>query len=159
MLLRTLITRLLLLAGLLSITALGDGTFNANNNFTPTGTSQKAFVLDLDGSPLKADRGRVEILVLDGLQSLGPKGVAGEALTLDGLFFVNGLSVASAGVGDSVDLIIRAWDASTGDTYAQALAKAETLVRVTNLGGGLTPPATLGGNSNFRGLRLQFTPY
>ncbi|MFM7815702.1 MAG: PKD domain-containing protein, partial [Verrucomicrobiota bacterium] len=150
---------LLLLGGLLSFAALGEGTFNASNNFTPAGASQKAFLLDLDGTPLNKNQGRVELLLLNGLQTLTPNGALGEPLTLEGLFFVNGLSVASATVGDSVDVILRAWDASTGDTYAQALSKAETLIRVTNLGGGLTPPATLALNSNFRGLRLQFTPY
>ncbi|MFM7214130.1 MAG: PKD domain-containing protein [Verrucomicrobiota bacterium] len=150
---------LLLLGGLLSFAALGEGTFNASNNFTPDGASQKAFLLDIDGTPLNKNQGRVELLLLNGLQTLTPNGALGEPLTLEGLFFVNGLSVASATVGDSVDVILRAWDASTGDTYAQALSKAETLIRVTNLGGGLTPPATLALNSNFRGLRLQFTPY
>lgn len=141
------------------MSVLAEGTFNANNNFVPSGATQKAFVLDTDGTPLQAGRGRVEFVLLPSLVTLSPGGASGEALTLDGLFFVNGLVVPPANVGDGVDILVRAWDAMTGDTYEQAFSKAETIVRVSNLGGGLTPPATFGENSDFRGMRLQLTPY
>lgn len=141
------------------VSVLAEGVFNANNNYIPVGGTEKAFILDTDGTPLKATRGRVELILLPSLVTLSPGGAAGEPLTLDGLFFVNGLVVPPANVGDAVDILVRAWDVMTGDSYDQAFAKAETIVRVSNLGGGLTPPATFGGNSNFRGLRLQLTPY
>lgn len=144
---------------LVLIPVLAEGTFNANNNFVPAGATQKAFVLDTDGTPLQAGRGRVEVVLLPSLITLSPGGASGEALTLDGLFFVNGLVVPPANVGDGVDILVRVWDAMTGDTYEQAFSKAETIVRVSNLGGGLTPPATFGENSDFRGMRLQLTPY
>ncbi len=147
---------LLLLGSLLSFAAAAQGTFNANNNFTPAGASAKAFVLDASGSPLAKANGRVEIL--SGNTTLSPNGSTGVALTLDGLFFINGMAVPGVPTGGTATLVVRAWDVSTGTTYAAATVKATATVTVGSLGGGTTPPATFGNNSDFRGLRLSGTP-
>jgi len=133
--------------------AYAQGTFNANNNFTPAGASAKAFVLDPNGSPLAKANGRVEIL--SGGTSLSPNGSAGVALTLDGLFFINGLVAPGAGLGGTANLVVRAWDVTTGATYDAATARGSVNVVISSLGGGTTPPATFGNNSDFKGLKLE----
>jgi len=133
--------------------AYAQGTFNANNNFTPAGASAKAFVLGLDGNPLAKANGRVEIL--SGGTSLSPNGSAGVALTLDGLFFINGLVAPGAGLGGTANLVVRAWDVTTGATYAAATSRGSVNVVISSLGGGTTPPATFGNNSDFKGLKLE----
>ncbi|MFM7213686.1 MAG: PEP-CTERM sorting domain-containing protein, partial [Verrucomicrobiota bacterium] len=77
------------------------------------------------------------------------------ALTLDGLFFINGLASGSAGLGGTANLVVRAWDVTTGATFAAATTKGSVNVVVTGLGGGTTPPATFGNNSDFKGLKLE----
>jgi len=133
--------------------AYAQGTFNANNNFTPAGATAKAFVLGLDGNPLAKANGRVEIL--SGGTSLSPNGSAGVALTLDGLFFINGLVAPGAGLGGTANLVVRAWDVTTGATYADATSRGSVNVVISSLGGGTTPPATFGNNSDFKGLKLE----
>lgn len=135
--------------------AYAQGTFNANNNFIPAGASAKAFILGTDGNPLAKANGRVEIL--EGSTSLSANGSAGVALTLDGLFFVNGLASGTAGLGGTANLVVRAWDASTGSTYATATSRGSVSVVISGLGGGTTPPATFGNNSDFKGLKLEGT--
>ncbi len=147
---------LLLLGSLLSFAAAAQGTFNANNNFTPVGSSSKAFILDESGNPLAKARGRVEIL--SGSTTLSPNGNLGYPLTLDGLFFINGLIVPGVPLGGSSTLVVRAWDVSSGATFDTAMVRAIAMVTISGLGGGTTPPATFGNNSDFKGLRLQGTP-
>ncbi len=145
-----------LLGSLLSLAAVAQGTFNANNNFIPQGASSKALILDEFGNPLSKAKGRVEVLFEN--TTLSPNGNAGYALTLDGLFFINGLIVPGVPTGGTATLAVRAWDVSSGATYETALVKAMTWVTINSLGGGTTPPATFGNNSDFMELRLQGTP-
>jgi len=133
--------------------AYAQGTFNANNNFTPAGASAKAFVLDPSGNPLAKANGRVEIL--SGGTSLSPNGSAGVALTLDGLFFINGLVAPNAGLGGTANLVVRAWDVTSGATYDAAKTRGSVNVVISSLGGGTPPPATFGNNSDFKGLKLE----
>jgi len=133
--------------------AYAQGTFNANNNFTPAGASAKAFILDPNGNALAKANGRVEIL--EGGVSLSPNGGAGVALTLDGLFFINGLASKTAGLGGTANLVVRAWDVTTGATYDSATTRGSVNVVISSLGGGTTPPATFGNNSDFKGLKLE----
>lgn len=147
---------LLFLGSLVEFAAVAQGTFNANNNFVTVGASSKAFVLDESGNPLAKAKGRVEIL--SGGVTLSPGGNLGVPLTLDGLFFINGMAVPGVGLGGTAIVVVRAWDVSSGATYDAALVRAMTIVTVNNLGGGTTPPASFGNNSDFKGLRLQGTP-
>jgi len=139
-----------------ALSAYAQGTFNASNNYIPTGGSAKAFVLGLDGKALAKANGKVEILAKDGTV-LSPNGSSGVSLTLDGLFFINGLIVPNVATGGSADITVRAWDVTTGATYDAATTRGSVAVSVTSLGGGTTPPATFAGNSNFTGLQLQGT--
>ncbi|MBM3901967.1 MAG: PEP-CTERM sorting domain-containing protein [Verrucomicrobia bacterium] len=136
--------------------AYAQGTFNANNNFVPAGASAKAFILGTDGNALAKANGRVEIL--EGSTTLSPNGSAGVALTLDGLFFINGLASGSAGLGGTANLVVRAWDVTSGATYDTALVRGAVNVVVSSLGGGTTPPATFGNNSDFKGLSVSVIP-
>lgn len=131
------------------------GTFNASNNFIPPGSTTKAFVLDGLCQPLSKTVGRVNILDARDGSILSPNGSAGVALTLDGLFFINGLSVPGVATGGSAQVVIRVWDSSTGPDYASALARGQTLVTISNLGGGNIPSATFAANSDFVGVGLD----
>jgi hypothetical protein len=137
-----------------ALSAYAQGTFNASNNYTPTGASAKAFILNPAGLPLAKANGRVEILNAADQATLSPNGSAGVALTLDGLFFINGLTVPGVATGGSANIIVRAWDVTTGATFAAATDKISGLVTVSSLGGGTTPAATFAANSNFVGLQL-----
>lgn len=142
-----------------ALSAFAQGTFNASNNFTPTGASTKAFIFATDGTtPLAKANGRVEILNAADMSTLSPGGSAGVALTLDGLFFINGLSVPGTSTGGSANIIVRAWDSTTGATFAEALTRTSGLITVSSLGGGTTPAATFAANSNFVGLTVAVIP-
>ena len=144
-----------------ALTAYAQGTFNASNNYTVPGATQKAFILDPAGSPLAKANGRVEIINAADGSTLSPGGDAGVALTLDGLFFINGLSVPGTTTGGTANIIVRAWDATSGGTWASALTRSPAtsgLITVTSLGGGTTPAATFAQNSNFAGLSVEIVP-
>ena len=145
-----------------ALSAFAQGTFNASNNFTVPGASTRAFVFSPDGTtPVAKANGRVQIINPADGSTLSPGGAAGVALTLDGLFFINGLSVPGAGTGSSANILVRAWDASTGATWNDAIVRspsASGLITVNNLGGGPTPAATFSANSNWTGLTLEVVP-
>ncbi len=141
-----------------ALSAYAQGTFNASNNYIPAGASAKAFILNSSGAALSKSVGRVEILNAADQASLSPGGSAGVALSLDGLFFINNLVVPGVATGGSANIIVRAWDSSTGATFADAKDKISGLITVSNLGGGTTPAATFAANSNFVGLQLPGTP-
>jgi hypothetical protein len=156
---KLLLTSLGLIAGLL---AYAQGTFNASNNYTVPGASQKAFVLDaVSNLPLSKAVGKVQIINTADGSTLSPNGDAGVALTLDGLFFINGLVVPGAATGASANILVRAWDSSTGATWATAGSRSAPnsgLITVSNLGGGPTPAATFSANSNWSGLTVGVIP-
>jgi hypothetical protein len=153
------LTSLGLIAGLL---AYAQGTFNASNNYNIPGTTTKAFVLDgTSGLPLSKATGKVQIInVADG-STLSANGDSGVGLSLDGLFFINGLIVPGVGTGGSANILVRAWDSATGATWATAVNRSAPnsgLVTVNSLGGGPTPAATFSANSNFIGLTVEGIP-
>lgn len=132
------------------------GVFNSNNNYTPAGATSRAFVRCLgDGVPLPKAVGRIEYVLPDGT-SLTPGGRAGVPLVADGLFFINLITVPGVPVGGTANIIVRAWDSSTGATYDAALARGQVSVTITDLGGGNKPPATFALNSNFTGMQFLF---
>ena len=148
--------KLLLIAVTLAagISALAQGTFNASNNYIPTGGSAKAFVLGSDGLPLPKANGMVQIINAADQSSLNG---AGSAFGGAGLFFVNDLIVPGVPTGGTASIVVRAWDITTGATWETATSKGSGLVTVTGLGGGTTPNATFAANSNFVGLQLTGT--
>ena len=130
------------------------GTFNLNNNFVPVGATEKAYVLDITGKPADKDLTRIAVIYgNDGY--LTPNGDEGVPLTLDGLFFINGLMVPVDQIGESATITIRAWDILTGLSWKDTALRTSVTVTINNLGGGLVPPATLANDSNFRGLDLR----
>lgn len=142
-----------------ALSAFAQGTFNASNNYTVPGASTKAFVFASNGTtPLAKANGRVEIINAADGSTLSPGGSAGVPLTLDGIFFINGLTVPGAATGSSANIIVRAWDSSTGADFASAGSKAQGLITVSNLGGGPTPAATFAANSNWNGLTVSVIP-
>ncbi len=152
---KLLVTSLGLMAG---FSAFPQGNFNASNNYIPPGATEKAFILDgRTGLPLSKTVGKVQIInAIDGV-TLSPLGDAGVALPLDGLFFINGLIVPGVPTGGTAYVIVRAWDSTTGDTWADAGCRSAPnsgLVTVNNLSGGAAPPATFRDDSNFVGLQV-----
>jgi len=149
--------KLLLIAVALAagLSALAQGTFNASNNYIPTGATAKAFVLGSDGLPVPKANGYVQILNAADQSTLSPNGDAGVAFGGAGLFFVNDLIVPGVPTGGTASIVVRTWDITTGATWDVATSKSSGLVTVTGLGGGTTPNATFAANSNFVGLQLS----
>jgi hypothetical protein len=136
--------------------AQAQGVFNANNNYTPTGAAGRAFIVDVGGANLARETGKVEFILPDGTSLTG--GSAGRALVAPGLFSINDVVVPGVATGGTANIIVRAWDSSTGATYDSALERAQVSVTIGPLGGGTTPPATFSLNSNFTGLQLAVVP-
>lgn len=142
----------------LGVTA--QGTFNASNSFIPPGGSRAYLICGGWGEPMPKARGRVMIVHnAPGLPILSPNGQAGVPLTLDGLFFINGLVVPGVQPNECADLIVQAWDVASGPTWDSAVVKNMVDVRICQLGGPDTPPATFAANSNFFGMELEWCPY
>jgi len=131
------------------------GIFSANNNYTPIGASDRALIRCGHGVPVSKAVGRVEFVLPDG-RSLTPGGAAGVPLLANGLFSITGITVPGVPVGGTANIIVRAWDSSTGPTYYDALLRGEVNVTITDLGGGIKPPATFALNSNFTGITFMF---
>ncbi|MBL9176038.1 MAG: PEP-CTERM sorting domain-containing protein [Verrucomicrobiales bacterium] len=124
------------------------GNVNLNNNFTPPGANTKAYILGLDRQPMAKALGAVE--VLDSTGALIKSG----GLGADGLFFLGVTAIPFTTPGGAGTIIIRAWDVSTGSTYATATFKGQAIVTLTGLGGGAIPPPGLGTAGNFTGLPI-----
>jgi len=139
---------------LCSTLVLGQGTVNLNNNFIPPGGSEKAYILGLDCEPMAKAVGRVEVLSADGTLISPVQDGTGNSFGADGLFSLGVLAVPGSQPGGSGTIFIRAWDNSTGPTYATATVKVESLVTLTGLGGGVIPPPSLGEAGNFTGIAI-----
>ena len=154
------------------VTATAQGTFNLNNNYVPSGATDKAYVLDMFGKPASVEFTRIEFLLHRPNLNNGFDYVLlfpATSLTLDGLFFMNGL-MTGGNVGDTCQITIRAWDIRYGsppdkvdnslrnmcNQFDRSIWNDETVVTINNLGGGVVPPATLGLNSDFRGLDFRY---
>ncbi|MFO1459010.1 MAG: PEP-CTERM sorting domain-containing protein [Verrucomicrobiota bacterium] len=135
-----------LAAGLSAFAQLG--TVNLNNDFTPAGSSTKAFIVGYDGLPLAKALGSIE--VLDGNGNVIKSG----GLDADGLFFLGDAQIPGTSPGGSGVVIIRAWDNSTGSGYATASVRNQAIVTLTGLGGGAIPTPGLGTAGNFTGMQV-----
>ena len=117
-----------------------EGYFSAKNVIN----GEPRLILDVFGSPLAAQAGRVEIL--DGTTIL-----ATGAFSKDGLFFLG--TVFDPLPGGIVQLTVRAWDTNWGTTYADAKRNSVGygLTTVTvSLSTGTTPPAQLDTFNSFK---------
>jgi hypothetical protein len=121
-----------------------DGTFQASNQIK--GTPRP--ILDSTGALLPADHGQVELLWKDTVLRSGP-------LTAEGLFDFSTVSLSGSAPGDSIVLTLRAWDNTSGATFATATRAALTNIVVGPLGGeDLSAPAL----DQFQGLKLGLPP-
>lgn len=144
------------------VTATAQGTFTANNNYVPNGATDKAFIIDVNGEPAKPEVTRVEILYNDVLL----KGYNGNTvfasvskLTSDGLFSFDNIKVPNTNPGDTIQVVVRAWDITFCSydisSFENAGLRDSTIVTIKNLGGGTIPTATFAFNSDFRGLDFR----
>jgi hypothetical protein len=124
----------------------GLGLVNLNNNFTPAGTSDKAFIRGLDMAPLAKALGSVEILDVTGHV------IRSGRLAAAGIFAFGVVEIPGTVPGGNGVITIRMWDNSTGTSYESAFAKGSTVVSLVGLGGADFPMPSLGMISNFVGL-------
>jgi hypothetical protein len=111
-----------------SACALAQGTVNVNNNYKPTGSADKAFVLGLDGLPLATALGRVEIRTSLGDIVSPVKDGTGDLFAGPGLFLLGTTTFPNIGIGGSGTMQILAWDSSTGSTFATATSRVSSIV-------------------------------
>jgi hypothetical protein len=155
-------TALLAALTLSSVALYGQGVINTFNGFSPTPTSEIAYVRDYTasgvGDLLATATGRVELLALDGTTILSSvKDGTGNALALPGLFSLGVTTIPGSTVGQPASVILRAWDNSTGSTYASALQRNSVVVTWQAVGGS-TAPSNFVTASNFTGLQLDLVP-
>ncbi len=134
--------------------AAAQGVVTFSNNFVPAGQSRRAFITDINGNLVPKGIGRVQFLTPNGL-ILTPNGELGVPLILDGLFVINDVVIPGTQPGDSVTLIVRAWNAVDLDTtFATAEQVAWATFTVGPLRNRFVPAATLAQDSDFSGLTL-----
>ncbi|MEN9675768.1 MAG: hypothetical protein RIS76_1664 [Verrucomicrobiota bacterium] len=142
---KTILGILVLLAA--GVSAIGQGTVNLNNNFVPTGGITKAFIA-VNRIPMAKALGSVDILDSTGAV------IKSGSLATDGIFAFGVLEIPNAPIGGAGSITIRAWDNSTGSSFETAFVKDSVVVTLTGLGGGATPPPSLGAASNFVGINF-----
>lgn len=162
------------------VTTTAQGTFIANNNYVPSGATDKAFVIGLNGLPAsvystaiqftykpnpelveKISGGKIKAEdVVEDILPISNANFVHQPLTFDGLFFFGIFNLPLTKPGDTAQIVIRAWDKGSGFSYEDASIRDSAVVTINNLGGGIMPPATLALNSDFRGLdfRNSFIP-
>jgi hypothetical protein len=133
---------------LLGVSALGQGTVNLNNNFTPQGSPTKAFVLGMDNQPLAKAVGRVEVLDANGMV------LKSGGFALPGIFALGVVEIPGALPGGTGIISLRFWDSSSGSSYDNAMYRTQVQVRLSTLGGGTLPPPPLQVAGDFTGAWL-----
>jgi hypothetical protein len=142
-----------------AVASYGQGSINTFNAFAPVPGGAIAFVRDYvagggQGEVLSKAVGKVEILALDGTVLSPIKDGTGNSLAVDGLFSLGVTVIPGSTVGSPASVILRAWDSSTGTTYASALEKAQVTVTFPTVGSS-TAPSNFVTGSNFTGLQLD----
>lgn len=133
---------------LLGGSALGQGTVNIHNNFTPQGSSTKAYVLGMDNQPLAKAVGRVEVL-----DSMGMVLKSG-GFALPGIFALGVVAIPGTVPGGGGMIVLRFWDSSSGSSYDTAMYRTQVQVRMSTLGGGTIPSPPLEVAGDFTGAWL-----
>jgi hypothetical protein len=130
------------------VSALGQGMVNIHNNFTPQGSSTKAYVIGMDNQPLAKAVGRVEVLDSNGviLKSGG--------FALPGVFALGIIEIPGTFPGGTGVISLRFWDNSSGSSYDTAMSRTQVQVQLSILGGGTLPPPTLEVAGDFTGAWL-----
>jgi len=128
--------------GLAAFTAAyGQGTVLIQNNLGAAIT----YVLAADGSQAKGANYSVEVFKYDAAAAGGFGAQLGSTVTIgaNGRFTAGQVSVPDAAGGTTAQLIVRAWDNTTGGSYATAAVKGFSGAFTTGvLGGAGNPPAT-----------------
>lgn len=143
------------------VTATAQGTFTANNDYVPKGATDKAFIINLSGNPAIANNTRIEILynnyLIKGYNGNTPVATRSN-LTDNGLFSIENITVPNTKPGDTIQVVVRAWDIGSGSysisSFENAGWRDSTIVTISNLGTKDTP-ATFAFNSDFRGLDFR----
>ncbi|HAB18667.1 MAG TPA: hypothetical protein PLX89_08810 [Verrucomicrobiota bacterium] len=141
--------------------ASAQGWFGALNNYFLPGTTTQPFILDQWGNPASRFVGRVEIIDAATGNTLSRNGKGGVALTFDGIFYAGAMQVPGSPVGSSANLVVLAWDSTTGPTWAEATTRSgwlEGQVTICCLSSSTTPVPTFEKDSNFEGLQFQVVP-
>jgi len=149
---KLILSAVLALSGL---TSQAQGVINGFNAFKPPGSSVNALVLDAHWiNPLLPEVGRVEVLTADGLTVLSPiKDGQGNKLIAPGVFSLGLMTIPGSTVGSSASVMLRAWDNSTGTTFATALCRGTVHVTFPSVGSA-NAPSNFVLDSNFRGMIL-----
>jgi hypothetical protein len=136
------------------------GWFSANNNYFLPGTTTKPYILDQLGNPASTNVGRVEIR--DAVTGNVLKdNITPVKLVFDGIFYAGTMQVPGHPVGTSADLVVLAWDVTTGATWEEATIRSawsDGQITIRNLSFGDQPPATFRDDSNFIGLQFGVVP-
>ena len=128
------------------------GAVDLSNNFTPLGGTARALILGWDGLPMVKKVGSIDILDSNG------NVIKSGRLGADGLFFLGETLIPGTTPRGSATIMIRAWDNTTGSSFATATVRGSSIVTLTGLGGGAIPPPGLRTAGNFTGLQLQLIP-
>lgn len=147
-------------AGLLASASLfAQGQFNFNNL---SGSRPKVFGVD-GTTPLAGANYLVDILVKNpstgnyqGIEKSGVafSGVAPLSGSNAGLFSGGVLTIPFVAPGGTADVIVRAWDVTTGASYDAATVRGSVSFSIASLGGG-TPPAPPASMANFASFKLE----
>jgi len=128
--------------GLAAFTAAyGQGTVLIQNNLGAAIT----YILTDAGAQAKGANYSVEVFKYDAGAAGGFGAQLGSTVTIgaNGRFTAGQVSVPDAAGGTTAQLIVRAWDNTTGGSYAAALIKGSSTPFTTGvLGGAGNPPAT-----------------
>lgn len=156
-----------LLVGVASLvvasSAFAQGTFTLSNLNTP-GRPQ---IFDRDGTPIAGANFLVDVLVKNPTSGnfetvlrngAAFTGVAPLTGNNAGLFNASGMSVPFIAPGAGAEMMVRAWDVTSGATYASALYKGDVTFTVAALGGAGTPPSLPATLANFTSFTLVPEP-
>ena len=133
---------------LLGLSALGQGTVNIHNNFTPQGSSTKAYVLGMDNQPLAKAFGRVEVVDSNG------EVIKSGGFALPGIFALGVVEIPGTVPGGGGRIVLRFWDSSSGSSYDTAMYRTQVPVQLSILGGNALPPPSLEVAGDFTGAWL-----
>jgi len=114
------------------------GLVNFNNNFTPPGASERAFLTDDAGRPLAKGQWNLELLDANGGL------IRSGTLAADGLFFFGVIEIPGTTPGGSAQVYLRTWDISTGASYDSATYKFDFIIFLFSLGGRRRAAALVG---------------
>jgi hypothetical protein len=156
-----------LLVGVASLvvasSAFAQGTFTLSN----LNTAGRPQIFDRDGTPIAGANFLVDVLVKNPTSGNFEEvlrngaaftGVAPLTGNNAGLFNASGMTVPFIAPGAGAEMMVRAWDVTSGATFASALYKGDVTFTVAALGGAGTPPSLPATLANFTSFTLVPEP-